>query len=216
MNDMKPSVKTTIKISLIIIPLVLLACLVLFRSQPDEPVIPNIADTSGVPAFEVRVAVPRLSRPFAGILPDWVVKKFDGTPSELRFDPTSSGAQIVSVGPDRLELKADDWNLLIETDGAGHITPGTHFVFPINVGGRHMKLDCQAADGASNYFNTTPRTGSKDLGGSFGFEIAPCKNAESGKVTNWPSRPLTVRGSFVGQSQQPSMQPKQEPTKPGS
>ncbi len=198
--------KKSIKISLVVIPLALLASLVIFRSQPEESVIPNFSETSAAPVFEVRVIVPRLSRPFAGILPDWVVKKFDGTPGELHFDNTSGGAHLVNARSGSLELKADDWSLLIETDGAGHITSGSHFVFPLALGGRHVRLDCPART-TNSYFNTRARPGSNDLAGAFGFEVAPCTNAESGKTSTWPSRPLTVRGSFVGQAQPASTKP---------
>ena len=195
--------KKYIKTSLMIIALALLAglaCFVWLRSRPDErdeTVAESVLDTSRGPSFEVRVVVPRLARPLAGILPDWVVVKLDGTPSELRFDHRSLGAQIGKVGPDHVELRADGWDLLIETDGEGRITPGTRLVFPLALGGRHLRLNCRPADRATGYLRTTPR-GSDELGGRFLVELATCKNAESGKTTNWPPAPLTVRGSFVG------------------
>jgi len=201
--------KKSIKTSLIIIVLALvacLACLVWLVSRPDEPdelVGESVSDTSGGPSFEVRVVMPRLGLPFGGILPDALVKKFDGTPSELRFDHTSRGAHIVSVAPDRLELRADGWALLIETDGEGRITQATHLVFPLGLGGRRMNLDCRPAERANGYLRTTTRAGSDDLGGSFLIELATCKNAESGKTTNWPPAPLTISGSFKGRPQRP-------------
>ncbi|MBA3568857.1 MAG: hypothetical protein H0W28_05830, partial [Pyrinomonadaceae bacterium] len=73
------------KTSLIIIALGLLACLVWLvwlGSRPDEPdelVGESVSDTSRGPSFEVRVVMPRLGLPFGGILPDALVKKFDGT-----------------------------------------------------------------------------------------------------------------------------------------
>src|SRR5688572_20711532 len=104
--------KKSMKTSLIIIALALLASvagLIWLGSRPDEPykqVGESVSDTSRGPSFEVRVLVPRSARPLAGILPDWVVAKLDGTPSELRFDHTSRGAQIGSVEPNLLELRA--------------------------------------------------------------------------------------------------------------
>ena len=193
--------KTSMKTSLIIILLALLACLVWLVSRPDEPdetVAESVLDTSRGPSFEVRVGVPRSARPFAGILPDWVVGKLDGTPSELRFDHRSRGAQIGSVGQDRLELSADGWDLFIDTDGEGRVAPGTHLVFPLGLGGRRVRLDCRPADPATGYLRTTTRAGSDALVGRFLVELATCKNAESGKTTNWPPAPLTVIGSFVG------------------
>ncbi len=189
------------KTSLSIIALGLLACLVWLvwlGSRPDEPVAESVSDTSRGPSFEVRVVMPRSGLPLGGILPDSLLKKFDGTPRELRFDHTSSGAQIGSIGPDRLELRADGWDLFIETDGELRVAPRTHLVFPLGLGGRQVRLSCRPADRATGYLRTTTRAGSDELGGSFLVELATCKNAESGKTTNWPPAPLTVRGSFVG------------------
>ena len=203
--------KKSIKTSLIIIALGLLACLawlVWLGSRPDEPVAESISDTSRGPSFEVRVVMPRSGLPLGGILPDWVVGKLDGTPRELRFDHTSRGAQIGSVGPDRLELRADGWDFFIETDGEGRVAPETRLVFPLGLGGRQVRLSCRPADRATGYLRTTTRAGSDVLGGSFLVELATCKNAESEKATNWPPAALTVRGSFEGLPQRPSLEPK--------
>ena len=202
------------KTSLIIIALALLACVVWFvwpGSRPDEPAetfAESVSNTSRDPSFEVRVVMPRSGLPLGGILPDFLVKKLDGTPRELRFDHTSRGAQIGSVGSDRLELRADGWDFFIETDGEGRVTPGTHLMFPLGLGGRRLTLDCRPADRATGYLRTTKRAGADELGGSFLVELATCKNAESGKTTNWPPAPLTVRGSFVGPTTRPSPEPK--------
>jgi hypothetical protein len=117
---------------------------------------------------------------------------------QLRFDHTSRGAQIGSVGHDRLELSADGWDLFIETDGEGRVAPGTRLVFPLALGGRQVRLSCRPADRATGYLRTTTRAGSDELGGRFLVELATCKNAESGKAIEWPPAPLTVRGSFEG------------------
>jgi hypothetical protein len=195
--------KTSIKTWLIIIALaiVVLACLVWLGSRPaelDDPVAESVSDTSRGPSFEVRVVMPRSGLPLGGILPDALVEKLDLTPRELRFDHTSRGAQIGSVENDGLELRADGWDLFIETDGKGRITPGTHLVFPLGLGGKRVRLDCRPADRANGYLRTTTRAGSDELGGRFLVELATCKNAESGKTTNWPPAPLTLRGSFAG------------------
>ena len=189
------------KTSLIIIALALLACLVCLvwlGSRRDEPVAESVLDTSQGPAFEVHIVMPRGGLPLGGILPDWFVRKHDLTPRELRFDHTSPGARIGSVGPDRLELSADGWELFIETDGEGGVAPGTHLVFPTGLGGRRVRLSCRPADRATGYLSTTTRAGSDELNGSFLVELATCKNAESGKTINWPPAPLTVGGSFAG------------------
>ena len=123
------------KRSLIIIALALLACLAWLvwlgsrRDKPDELVGESVLDTSQGPSFEVHIVMPRSGLPLGGILPDWFVRKHDLTPRELRFDHTSPGAEIGSVGHDRLELSADGWELFIETDGEGGVAPGTHLVF---------------------------------------------------------------------------------------
>jgi hypothetical protein len=196
--------KTATKTSLIIVALALLvclACLVWLGSRPDESdetITESVSNTSPGPSFEVRVVMPRAGLPLGGILPDWLVKKLDGTPSELRLDHTSSGAQVGSVEPDRVELRADGWEIFIETDGEGRITPKTHLVFPLALGGRQVRLNCRPADRATGYLRTTTRTGGDDLDGRFLVELARCKNAESEKATNWPPAALTIRGSFAG------------------
>jgi hypothetical protein len=202
------------KKSLIIIVLALLAGLVflawlaLRSNETDDIVAESLSNTSQGPAFDVRVIVPRAGLPLGGILPDWVLKKYDLTPRELQFDQTGRGARIVSVGYNRLEISADIWNLLIETDDQGRVAQATHFVFPIKLGGRNIRLSCQPANPATGYLRTTKRAGSDELGGRFLVELATCKNADSGKTTNWPPAPLTVRGSFVGPATPPSPEPK--------
>jgi hypothetical protein len=200
MRGMKPSMK----IWVIIIALALVVCLALLvwlrarPHEPDESVGESVSDTSGGPSFEVRVIVPRGGLPLFGILPDSLVKKYDLTPRELRFDHTSPGARIGSAGHDRLELSADGWELLIEIDGEGRVAQGTHLVFPTGLGGSQVRLNCRPADRGNGYLSTTTRAGSDALDGRFLVALATCKNAESGKTINWPPAPLTVRGSFVG------------------
>jgi hypothetical protein len=212
--------KKFMKTSVIVIALALLACIawLVWRGsrtdQPDEAFAESVSNTSRSPAFEVRVVMPRAGLPFGGILPDWIVKKHDLTPRELRFDHTSSGAQIASVAPNRLELSADGWEFLIETDQEGRIDSGTRLVFPLALGGRHLRLNCRPADPAAGYLRTTTRAGSDELSGRFLVELASCKNAESGKTTNWPPAPLTVSGSFVGPVTRPSLEPNGDRSKP--
>lgn len=203
-GDLGRGMKTSIKTSLII-ALALLACLVWlvwFASRQDESrrigIEESALNMTGGPSFAVRVIMPRLGLPLGGILPDWLVRKLNATPRELGFDHASPGAKIVSAGDHRLALSADGWDLVIETDGEGRITPGTHLVFQLGLGGRQVRLDCQPADRANGYLRTTTRAGSDDLSGRFLVELATCKNADSGKTIEWPPAPLTVRGSFVG------------------
>ena len=186
------------KALLIIIGLALLTCLLWLGSRPEEPVGASVPDTSRGPSFEVRVDKPRLNRFLFGILPTKIEAKLFGNGGylETAFDHASRGAQIGSVGHDRLELRADGWDLLIETDGQGGITPGTRLVSTTLLAERTLR--CRPADLASGYLRATTRAGSGELDGRFLVELATCENAETGRVIEWPAAPLTVRGSFEG------------------
>ena len=119
MRGMKKSMKT----SLIIIALVLLvglAGLVWLVSRPDDTV---VSQTSRGPAFEVNLEKPRMDRFLGGILPTGLEAKLIG--GELRFDHASRGAKIGNVGHNRLELSADGWDLLVETNGKGGVASAT-------------------------------------------------------------------------------------------
>jgi hypothetical protein len=202
--------KISIKRLLIVIVLALFAFLagVVWwasrRAAPEDIFAENNLDSYRSPSFEFRVVVPRLARPFGGILPDWVVRKLDATPGELHFNHADRGAYIERVGPDRVELKSDDWDFYLEADAAGRVTSSTRFVFPLALGGRHVRLQCRPAEPPNGALNTTKRTGSDVLGGRFVVELAHCENADSGKPIEWPASPLTVSGSFIGRSQQTS------------
>jgi hypothetical protein len=69
---------------------------------------------------------------------------------------------------------ADDWDLFIETDSERRVASGTRLVFPIELGGRQVRLRCRPADGA--------QAGTNALDGRFLVECATCENAESGKA----------------------------------
>jgi hypothetical protein len=194
-------VKRSKKALLIIVAaLALLACLVWLVSRPDEagePVGTSNSDMSRGPSFEVQVEKPRMARFLGGILPTKLEAKLFGG-GELRFDHASRGAKTGIVGPDRLELGAEGWDLHVETDGEGRVAPGTHLVFPILLAEKQRTLRCRPADGAVGYLHASTRAGADVLDGRFLVELATCENAETGKVIEWPPAPLTVRGSFVG------------------
>lgn len=218
--------KKSRKILLIIILLVLLVCLpvlIWLVSRPDESVAARVSKSSGRPAFEVNVEKPRMDRLFAGILPTMIETKLVG---ELRFDHASSGARIGNVGQGRIELTADGWDLLIETDGKGGIVQGTRLVFPIEIAEKKWTLRCRPADRAVGYLDATTRpsmsnakssevrdSGSGEiasdvLDGRFLVELARCEDAATGEILDteaganpgdaWPEAPLTLRGSFAG------------------
>lgn len=195
--------KTRLKASLIVIALALLACLVWLVSRPGGPSVP---DASRGPSFEVQVEKPRIDRFLYGILPTKLEEKLLG--GELRFGHASRGAHVGSAGPERIELRADGWDLLVEADGEGGIAPATRLVFPIEIAEVQYTLRCRPADGAGGYLRAAARAGSGELDGSFLVELARCENAETGKILDteaggrpgdaWPQAPLTLRGSFAG------------------
>ena len=200
---MKMPVKKSVKASLIVVALALVACLVWLVSRPSGP---NASDAPRGPSFEVRVEKPRMDRFLFGILPIKLEEKLLG--GELRFDHTSRGAEAGRVGPDLLELRAEGWGLLIEGDGRGGISPGTFLVFQIEIAEVRRSLRCRPADPAVGYLHADTRAGSDVLDGSFVVELANCINAETGKILDteaggspgdaWPQEPLTLRGSFQG------------------
>lgn len=211
--------KKSIKTSLIVIALALLACLVglvWFVTRSDDPVRASVSDISQGTSFEVHVERPRMDRFLGGILPTRLENKLIG--GELRFDHASPGARIGSVGQDRIELSAEGWDLLIEIDEEGRIAPGTRLVFPMELAEVKRTLRCRPADHPVGFLRTTPRasSGANDhrLEGSFLVELAKCENAETGKIIDteaggnpgqaWPSSPLTLRGSFSGPATRPS------------
>lgn len=185
------------KKSLIIIALALFVCLAVIGSRPDGPVAANASDTSRGPLFQVQVVKPRSARPLFGILPTKLEAKLLGD-EDLRFDNASRGAEIGSVEHDHLELSADGWELVIETDDEGGVAPGTHLVFPIVLAEKRRSLRCRPADRASGSLLTSTRAGSDKVDGRFLVELATCVNIETGKTIEWPPAPLTVHGSFEG------------------
>ena len=206
------SMKKSIRTSLIILSLAFIACLVCLvwlLSRPDDleqPFAASGSNASRGPAFVVNVEKPRMDRFLGGILPTRLEAKIVG--GELRFDHASPGAKIGSIGQNRIELTADGWDLLIETDGEGMVRPTTRLVFPIEIAEKNYTLRCRPADRATGYLQATTRADSELLDGRFLVELARCENAETGKILDteaggnpgdaWPSSPLTLRGSFAG------------------
>jgi hypothetical protein len=204
---MKKSVKASVKASLVVAAaLALVACLAWLVPRPGGP---DAAAGTGAPrgpSFEVQVERPRIDRFLYGVLPIKLEEKLLG--GELRFGDASRGARVGVVGHDRVELRADGWELLVETDGEGRIAQGTRLVFPIEIAEVRRTLRCRPADPATGYLQATARAGSDVLDGSFLVELAACVNAETGKILDteaggrpgdaWPSAPLTLRGSFAG------------------
>jgi hypothetical protein len=198
------SMNRSLKISLIGVALLLLVCvaalvLLIMRpvesDEPDPSIAATTVDRSQGPMFEVHVVRPRMARALFGILPTVLEKKLSGE-TDPWFDQRSAGARLVSVEPNHLELSADGWQFVIERGAEGGITPATYLVYPTFLAERQQKLRCRPANPAVGYLHTTPREGSEELDGRFMVELATCENSLTGKVINWPPRPLSIRGSF--------------------
>jgi len=222
--------RKSIKTSLIIVALGFLgavACLIWLGSRPDNSddpdglVASSGADASRDPLFAVNIEKPRMDRFLGGILPTKLEAKLFGV-GELRFNHASPGARAGSVGLDHLELSADGWDLLIETNSEGAVAPGTRIVFPIEIAEKQWTLRCRPADRPVGYLRTTRRAGSGEINdrieSRFLIELARCEDAKTGKILDteaggnpgdaWPASPLTLRGRFVGPAAQPSPEPK--------
>jgi len=188
------------KLLIVIIALVLLgggALLFRWRRDRVRASQANAANATGGPAFEVRVERPI----FNGARPPWEIPGVVLGLSERgpKFDQTSSGAKVVNVAKDRLELTADGgWNIFIVADGEGRIASGTHLQFPIKLGNRPLNFDCRPADHPSGHLITTTNANSEEINGSFVVEVVTCINTKSSKTAAWPYEPLTIRGSFSG------------------
>jgi hypothetical protein len=177
----------------------LLVCIAVLRLRRDKPAGPSISETSrliGGPAYEIQVEMPAFN---SGRAPWEIPGVILGNDRGPRFNQASAGARVGKIAPDHIELSADGgWDLLIETDGEGRLTQGTHVAFPVKLGGRPLKFNCRPADLTIGYLHTTARTGSDELEGSFQLEVSICTNAVSGKTAAWPYRPLKVWGNFAG------------------
>jgi hypothetical protein len=186
------------KPSWILLPLGLLACLAvvvcfsLLVYRPDRPVATIVPASSSGPGFVVQIIRPRLGLPLGGILPP---QRF-GLEAHLGFESTSPGASIGTVGPGRLELGADDWDLVLVVDAEGRVTPETQVVFELVFEERLRRVRCRPGDPASGTLSTTVLAESGELSGSFDIELARCEDANTGKPLGWPTKPLLLHGSF--------------------
>jgi hypothetical protein len=183
--------------SIIIIALGLMfaVLLLLLRQRADQPPTPGVASASARDgSFFVQV-----ERPILSGRPIWEVPRaiFGDGDRELRFGDMSPGAKFGSVGLNHVELSADGWELVIESNGQGRVSAGTRLVFTLKLPDRNLKLNCRPAEPADGHFNTTAQAGSDKIDGDFFLRLPACKNAVSGKNTaGLPT--FTVRGSFKG------------------
>lgn len=142
----------------------------------------------------------QVRRPAFSGRPIWEVPRaiFGDGDRALKFTDTSQGAKVGAVGPDRLELSADDgWELVISGDGQGRVLADTHLAFTLKLFDREIRLNCRPGDPAVGRFTTNTRAGSDRLDGEFFLKLSQCKNAVSGK--NTAGLPVfTLVGGFKG------------------
>jgi hypothetical protein len=184
------------KTLLIIVGLaLLLACVAVLRWGRVKPNAVTVASSLPEGSFELIVEMPLLSGRPPWELPGVIFGSRDRGP---RFNYMSAGAKVGSVTPHRLELSGEGWDLLIETDSDGRVTPNTRLLFPAELGGRPpLNLRCTPAEPAVGYFETSPSASTGKLNGSFVVKLPNCRNAVSGKTT--AGQPVfTLKGNFKG------------------
>ncbi|MCG8456999.1 MAG: hypothetical protein MI919_12020 [Holophagales bacterium] len=186
------------KSSWILLPLGLLAgfafivCFSLIVYRPDRPVATIVPGSSSGPAFVAQIIRPRLGLPVGGIVPPQLF----GLEAHLGFDSKSAGASIGSVGPRRLELGADGWDLVLVLDADGRVTSGTEVVFELLFEEHLRRLRCRPGDPTIGTLDTAALADPDELSGSFHIELARCEHADTGRPLGWPTKPLVLHGSF--------------------
>ena len=159
--------------------------------RPDRPV-PTIAPGSSPgPAFVVQIIRPRLGLPLGGILPPGLF----GQDSRLVGDSTGEKASMSGLGRERIELRADDWDVVIALDGEGGVTAETRAVFEIVFEERVRRVRCRPGEPPVGTLAFTELE-SGELAGRFDIELARCEDAGTGESLGWPPGPLVLHGSF--------------------
>ncbi len=172
--------------------LVVLVCLSLIVYRPDRALPTIVPGSSSGPAFMVQVIRPRSALPLGGLVPPSLF----GLDGRLEFDSTSAGASIGGVGPRRLELRSDGWELMLILDAQGRVAKGTQVVFQLQFQERPRRVRCGPDDPAVGTFSSAARDESGELSGSFDIELASCEDAKTGKALGWPPKPFVLHGSF--------------------
>jgi hypothetical protein len=160
--------------------------------RPDRPVATIVPGSSSGPAFVVQIIRPRVGLPLGGILPPQLFE----LDAHLGFESTSAGASFGSVGPERLELGADGWELVLVLDADGQVASETQVAFELIFEEQLRKVRCQPGDPAVGTLGTTALAESAELSGSFDIELARCEDADTGLRLGWPPAPLVLHGSF--------------------
>ena len=169
---------------------VIAAAVVVFL--PDRPVADIAPGSSSGPTFVVQVIRPRAGLPLGGLLPP----ELFGLEGHLGFDSDSPGAAVVRVEPGRLELRADDWELVLVHDADGQVSAGTEVVFELVFEERIRRVRCRPDDPAGGGIEITVLAESGALSGRFQFDLVHCVDADTGKPIGWPPSPLLLHGSF--------------------
>jgi hypothetical protein len=176
----------------------LLACIIALRLRRDKPVGPSVSETSrliGGPAFEVQVELPAFNSGRAPWEIPGVIFGYDHGP---RFDQASPGSEVGKIAPHHLELSADGWELLIETDGEGRLAQETHIAFPVKLGGRPLNFNCRPADLTIGYLHTTARTGSMKSKGASNWKSLSTRMLPQEKLPRGPTNPSGFAGTLQG------------------
>ncbi|MFT5051978.1 MAG: hypothetical protein ACI8QZ_003409 [Chlamydiales bacterium] len=181
-----------VKLSWIFVGLLLLVGLAFVIYRPDRPVATIAPGSSSGPVFVVQVIRPRLGLPLGGILPPQLF----GIEAHLGFDSQSAGAHIRNVGPGRLELGADGWDLALVLDRDGRVSQESRVIFELKFQEELRSVRCRPGDPAVGTFSTTVLEGSGELAGSFEIELARCEDARTRAPLGWPPEPLVLHGSF--------------------
>jgi hypothetical protein len=183
--------KTVVKV---LVALAVLLAMFKVVAEATGKKVPRAPLSATEPSFEVDITRPFLARPFFGLL--------SGGP--LHFDHASPGAQVLHVAPDRLELRADGWHLLIEIDGHGTVTSASRVTFPTDFEDRIVDMRCRPADRPAGWLRLAPRAGDERLlDGTFLVEFAECEDATAGKELDWPPAALTLKGAVSGLARSP-------------
>ena len=191
-RNQMPGVKPSWILLSLLLLVALLAGVAAVLYRPDRPVATIVPGSSSGPTFVVQVIRPRLGLPLGGIVPPQLF----GLEAHLGFDSQSAGARIGSVGPRRLELGADGWDLVLVLDRDGRVAPETQVVFELKFEEQLRRVRCRPADPAVGTLSMTALAESGELSGSFDIELARCEDAETGTPLGWPPAPLVLHGSF--------------------
>ena len=174
----------------ILLGFLVVVCVTFIAYRPDRPVATIVPGSSSGPAFVVQIIRPRLGLPLAGVLPPQLF----GIDAHLGFDSNSPGASVDNVGPRRIELSADGWELVLVLGAQGRATSETQVVFELMFEDQLRKVRCRLGDPNIGTVSTTVLA-EGELSGSFDVELGPCEDAGTGESLGWP-RQLLLHGSF--------------------